>query len=341
MDTFTLADFQFGTPWALALLALIPLLALRQMLGKRRARPAALRYSSTLAAAAPGASWRLRLRPLLDVLRWATLAALVLGLARPQFVQAREIVRGQGVHIALALDISGSMASLDFEPDNRLEAAKRVIDDFIRQRPYDQIGLVVFAHDAFNQSPPTVDHDVLRRMLIESRLATQLNIEDGTAIGMGLANAANMLKDADAPSRVVILLTDGVNNAGEIDPLTAAEAAQALGIKVYTVGMGRPGPVPVPVADMFGRSQIVMQESAIDEEVMQAIAVRTGGRYYRAEDTAGLQQIYDEISALEQSEVEIETFTSVRELMALALVPGALLLLAELLLRHTLLRSLP
>jgi Ca-activated chloride channel family protein len=178
-------------------------------------------------------------------------------------------------------------------------------------------------------------------MLTEARLATELNVEDGTAIGMGLANAANMLKDAAAPSRVVILLTDGVNNAGEIDPLTAAEAARALGIKVYTVGMGRPGPVPVPVADMFGRSQVIMQESALDETVLQTIADRTGGRYYRAEDTAGLQQIYDEISTLEQTEVEIETFTNVRELMALALVPGALLLLAELALRHTLFRALP
>lgn len=341
MDTFTLADFRFATPWALALLALIPLPALWQARRRGTARPAALRYSSVLAANAPGGSWRITLRPLLTVLRWATLAALIVALARPQFVQAREIIRGEGVHIALALDISGSMASLDFEPDNRLEAAKRVIDDFVAQRPYDQIGLVVFAHDAFNQSPPTVDHDVLRRMLTEAQLATELNIEDGTAIGTGLANAANMLKDTAAQSRVVILLTDGVNNAGEIDPLTAAEAARALGIKVYTVGMGRPGPVPVPVSDMFGREQVVMQESSLDEAVLQAIAERTGGRYYRAEDSAGLRQIYDEISALEQSEVEIETFTSVRELMALALLPGVLLLLAELGLRHTAFRSLP
>jgi Ca-activated chloride channel family protein len=245
------------------------------------------------------------------------------------------------VDIALALDISGSMASLDFEPQNRLEAAKGVIHDFVAKRAYDQIGLVVFASNAFNQSPPTVDHNVLLRLLGRTQLATELGIDDGTAIGMGLANAANMLKDSQAESKVVILLTDGVNNAGQIDPLTAAEAAKSLGIKIYTIGMGRPGQVPVPVTDAFGYERVVYQESALDEAVLQEIADNTGGRYYRAYDTAELGQIYDEINSLEQSHIEIESYTRYRELAGLLLVPALLIFLIEMVLRQTVLRKLP
>ena len=243
--------------------------------------------------------------------------------------------------IGLALDISGSMASLDFEPQNRLEAAKDVISDFVQKRPYDPIGLVVFASDAFSQSPPTTDHNVLLRLLDRTELATDLGIDDGTAIGMGLANAGNMLKDSDAKSRVIILLTDGVNNAGEIDPLTAAEATEALGIRVYTIGMGRPGQVPVPVVDVFGREQIVYQESALDEVTLQEIASITGGQYYRAENTAGLRQIYDEIDSLEKSQVEVERFTRFQELMGWLLIPALGLVVSEMVLRKTVFRKLP
>jgi len=268
------------------------------------------------------------------------IALIIIALARPQTGQAREIIHGEGVSIALAVDISGSMASLDFQPQNRLEAAKTVIADFVQERPYDQIGLVVFANDAFSQSPPTVDHNVLLRLLDRTKLATALGIQDGTAIGMGLANAGNMLKDAEG-SKVVILLTDGVNNAGQIDPITAAEAAKSLGIKVYTIGMGKTGQVPVPVQDAFGREQVVYQESAIDEATLQQIADATGGIYYRAEDTSGLQKIYDEINALETSEVEIENYTRYRELAGWLLLPALLLLLLELAFRKTVFRKLP
>jgi Ca-activated chloride channel family protein len=168
-----------------------------------------------------------------------------------------------------------------------------------------------------------------------------LGVEDGTAIGMGLANASNMLKDSQAKSKVVILLTDGVNNAGKIDPLTAAEATKSLGIKVYTIGMGRPGQVPVPVTDMFGQQQVVYQESEIDEALLQQIAETTGGRYYRTEDTAGLKQIYDEISSLEQSQVKIESYARYRELTGWLLVPALGLLLGESVLRQTVFRKLP
>jgi Ca-activated chloride channel family protein len=332
--------FRFASPWLLSLLFLLPILAAWPIFTKG-GRPSALRYADVKLVSKSRRSWRVHARPILSLVRLLVIALVIFALARPQTGQAREIITGEGVDIALALDISGSMASLDFEPQNRLEAAKGVIHDFVGKRPYDQIGLVVFASNAFNQSPPTVDHNVLLRLLGRAQLATELGIEDGTAIGMGLANAANMLKDSQAESKVAILLTDGVNNAGQIDPLTAAEAAKSLGIKVYTIGMGRPGQVPVPVMDVFGREQVVYQESALDEETLQEIAQITGGRYYRAIDTAELGKIYDEINSVEQSQIEIESYTRYRELAGLLLVPALLILLAEMVLRKTALRKLP
>ena len=332
--------FRFESPWYLALLLLLPLLAL-WLLWFNRTKPSTLRYANVKLAAQAARSWRVSLRPILPLLRLMVIALVIMALARPQTGQAREIVTGQGVDIALALDISGSMASLDFEPDNRLAAAKRVISDFVQERPYDQLGLVVFASTAFNQSPPTVDHNVLLRLLNRTQLATDLGIDDGTAIGMGLANASNMLKDSRAKNRVVILLTDGVNNSGQIDPLTAAEAAKTLGIKVYTIGMGRPGQVPVPTTDIFGRKQVVYQESTLDEATLQQIAQTTGGRYFRAVDANELAQIYDEINSLEQSQINIESYTRYRELAPWLLVPALGLFLSEVALRKTLFRKLP
>jgi Ca-activated chloride channel family protein len=333
--------FRFESPWLLSLLLLLPVLAAWPTLARRWSRPAGLRYADVRLASYASRSRRVTLRPVLHGLRILAMALIVLAVARPQTGQAREIVKGEGVDIALALDISGSMASLDFEPDNRLEAAKRVIGDFVQKRPYDQIGLVVFASNAFSQSPPTTDHNVLLRLLDRTELSTDLGIDDGTAIGMGLANAGNMLKDSDAKSKVIVLLTDGVNNAGEIDPLTAAQAVEALGIKVYTIGMGRPGQVPVPVVDLFGREQIVYQESELDEATLQQIAETTGGQYFRAEDTKCLKQIYEEIDGLEKSQVEVERFTRYQELMGWLLIPALGLVVTEMALRKTLLRKLP
>ncbi len=333
--------FRFESPWLLSLLLLLPVLAAWPVLTRRWSRPSGLRYANIQLAAKASRSWRVALRPILNGLRVLALALIILAVARPQTGQAREIIKGEGVDIALALDISGSMASLDFEPYNRLEAAKRVISDFVGKRPYDQIGLVVFASNAFNQSPPTTDQNVLLRLLDRSELATDLGIDDGTAIGMGLANAGNMLKDSEARSKVVILLTDGVNNAGQIDPLTAAQAVEALGIKVYTIGMGRAGQVPVPVTDLFGREQVVYQESELDEATLQEIADITGGRYFRAEDTAGLQEIYDEIDSLEKSQIEVERYTRYQELMGWLLIPALGLILSEMALRKTVFRKLP
>ena len=305
-------------------------------------KPAAMRYADVglTKPRLTWSSWRKIARIALPAIRLVALALIIVALSRPQIVNARNVIKGEGLDIALAVDISGSMASLDFEPNNRLEAAKLVIDDFISQRPYDRIGVTVFASEAFSQSPLTIDHKVVTRLLDRLELAPDMNIDDGTAIGLGLANAANMLKDSQAESRVVILLTDGINNAGQIDPLTAAEAAKTLGIKVYTIGMGRPGEVPFPQQSLFGE-QIVMVESQLDEATLQQIADTTGGRFFRAYDTAELAQVYDEINRLEKSNIEIQTYNRYHELAAWLLVPAILFLLVEMLARKTILRQVP
>ena len=287
-----------------------------------------------------GASLRQRLQALLAPARLLALALAIVALARPQSGQARETIEGEGVDIALALDISGSMAALDFQPDNRLEAAKAVIREFVASRQYDRLGLVVFAREAFDQCPITVDHSVLVRQLDQVKLSSELGIEDGTAIGLGLANAAAMLKDQKAKSKVIILLTDGVNNVGQIDPLTAAEAARALGIKVYTIAAARSGQVPVPVDGFFG-PRVAYQESQIDEDTLRAIADATGGAFFRAQDTAALRDIYAQIDRLEKSAVELRQWTRYRELFAWWLGPAVALWCLELVLRRTALRTLP
>jgi Ca-activated chloride channel family protein len=329
--------FRFAHPfWLLALL-----LPLAGLIRRNRERPVTLQYSDIRLAQGLPRSARLRLRWLPMALRLSALALLVLAIARPQTGRTLQVIKGKGVDIVMALDISGSMAALDFEPQNRLGAAKQVIDEFIAQRRYDRIGLVVFAREAFSQSPPTFDYSVLRQLLSEVDLAPELGLEDGTAIGLGLAQAATMLQNQDAQSRLIILLTDGVNNAGQIDPLTAARATAALGIRVYTIGAARPGQVPVPVDDpLFGRTTR-MVESEIDEETLQKIADETDGLYFRAKDTAGLQQIYNQINELEKSEVKVQVFTRYRELAAWFLLPALGLVFLEITLRQTLFRSLP
>lgn len=333
--------FRFATPLLLGLLALLPILVVIISFRNRRENQATLKYSSLPFVYGLPKSWRVGARALLFPLRLVSLVLIIFALARPQAVQGKELITGEGVDIALALDISGSMASLDFEPNNRLEAAQEVIEDFIHTREYDRIGLVVFSNEAYNQSPLTLDHSMLFRSLDQVKLATDLGLEDGTAIGLGVANAANMLANSDAESKVVILLTDGVNNAGQIDPLTAAEAAKALGIRIYTIGAGRPGQVPVPVEGFFGATQIMYQESVLDEQTLQKVAEITGGKYYRATETAGLREIYAEINDLEKSKVEVEVFNQFHELAALFLAPALAIFLLEFVLNKTLLHALP
>jgi len=328
--------FRFATPWILLLLAIPVLLALWPLLNRRRILPATLQYSDLRLTRQLTPSFPQRLRFILPLLRLMALILIVLGLARPQSGSAREIISGEGVDIGIVLDISGSMAALDFEP-NRLGAAKQVIHDFIDGRQYDRIGLVIFATEAFSQVPPTLDYKVLKHILDETEVSWDIGLDSGTAIGLGLANGANMLRDSDAESRVIILLTDGANNSGQIDPLTAAEIAKALDIRVYTIGAARPGPAALPFPD----GRIEYRDSEIDEETLQEIADITGGLYFRAEDTQGLQEIYDRIDELERSQVEVRTFTRYTELMAWFVIPAGLLLALEMLLGRTLLRKIP
>ena len=332
-------DLSFGSPWLLLLLPGVVLLATLPYVWKRQMAPVGMRYADTGLVSGIGSSLRLRVMPFVSGLRFVALALVIIAVARPQSADAREVIRGEGVDIAIALDISGSMGAEDFDP-HRLEAAKQIIADFIEERKYDRIGLVVFSRDAFVQSPPTLDHSVLLRLLSEVDLADRLRIQDGTAIGSGMATAANMLKDSTAENKLVTLLTDGVNNAGDLDPLTVATAAEALEIKVYTIGVGRRPRSADPQLGPFGGS-VVMQQNSLDEETLQQIAAITNAKYYRATDTDALRGIYEEINALEKSEIEILHFTTYRELAAWFLVPALLLLLLELVLSQTVFRKIP
>lgn len=271
------------------------------------------------------------------VLRMAAFALLVVALARPQDVERLSHTDTEGIDIMLSIDVSGSMLARDFKPD-RITAAKEVAGAFIADRYGDRIGLVAFAGEAFTQAPLTTDQGTLQTLL--SRIRSGL-IEDGTAIGNGLATAINRLRESEAKSKVVILLTDGVNNRGSITPMTAAEIAKAQGIRVYTIGVGTEGMAPYPAMDMFGQMTFVQQKVEIDEKTLTAIAEMTGGRYFRATDKEKLRAIYDEINRMERSKVEVSEHVTYHELF-LNWVLGALgLLVAEFLLSTLLLKRIP
>ena len=329
-----MSGLSFESPWLLLLLPAVITVGVLPYLWRRRVGPTGMRYSDNTLVFSSGRSFRLRIAPFVPVLRLMAVALVVAAAARPQAADAREVVRGEGVDIAIALDISGSMGETDFAP-HRLGAAKQIIADFIEDRRYDRIGLVVFAEEAFIQSPPTLDHGVLLRLLSDVHLADEMRIEDGTAMGSGMATAANMLKDSNAESKLVTLITDGVNNAGEIDPITVATAAESLGIKLYTIGVGTSEPL---ASSSLGE---VSQESPLDEEMLQEIADITNARFYRATDTEGLRNIYAEINALEKSEVEILLFARYRELLGWLLVPALTLLALDFVLSHTIFRKVP
>ena len=298
---------------------------------------AAIRISSVAGVVRAPRTVRYYLRHLPFVLRAAAFALIVVALARPQDVEQNVRTNTEGIDIMLAIDVSGSMLARDFKPD-RITAAKEVAGSFIADRYGDRIGLVAFAGEAFTQSPLTTDQSTLQTLL--ARIRSGL-IEDGTAIGNGLATAVNRLRESEAKSKVIILLTDGVNNRGEIAPLTAAEIAKAQGIRVYTIGVGTEGMAPYPAIDMFGNITFVNQKVEIDEKTLTAISDMTGGKYFRATDKAKLKAIYDEINQLEKSKVEVTEHISYHELY-LAWVLAALgLLLAEFLLSNLVLKRIP
>ena len=326
-------NITFANPVYLWLLLLIPLLVLFYFFRQRFTSPA-LTFSAVEKLRDISGSWRIVLRHALFAFRMIVLACLVIIIARPQSTDYWEDVSTEGIDIVMAMDISSSMLARDFKPD-RLEAAKNVATEFISGRPHDRIGLVIFSGESFTQCPLTTDHAVLINLLREMQSGM---IEDGTAIGLGLATAINRIKDSDAKSKVIILLTDGVNNRGEIAPLTAAEIAKTMNVRVYTIGVGSRGRAPYPVQTPAGiRYRDMMVE--IDEEVLREIAGMTGGNYYRATDNESLNEIYTEIDRLEKSKINVQELSRKKEeFMPLALIMAALLLL-EIILRYTLLRK--
>ncbi len=298
---------------------------------------AAIRISSVAGVVRAPRTVRYYLRHLPFVLRAAAFALIVVALARPQDVEQNVRTNTEGIDIMLAIDVSGSMLARDFKPD-RITAAKEVAGSFIADRYGDRIGLVAFAGEAFTQSPLTTDQSTLQTLL--ARIRSGL-IEDGTAIGNGLATAINRLRESEAKSKVIILLTDGVNNRGEIAPLTAAEIAKAQGIRVYTIGVGTEGMAPYPAIDMFGNITFVNQKVEIDEKTLTAISDMTGGKYFRATDKAKLKAIYDEINQLEKSKVEVTEHISYHELYLVWVLAALGLLLVEFLLSNLVLKRIP
>ncbi len=314
----------FSSPWVLWLLLLIiPMVA--YYIYRTLQGGASVVISTTSMLRGVPRTWRYYLRHLPFVLRVVAFGLLIVALARPQDIEEHQVASSEGIDIMMAIDISGSMLARDFEPD-RITAAKEVAASFIGDRVGDRIGLVVFAGEAFTQSPLTTDKATLQTLL--SRIRSGV-IEDGTAIGNGLATALNRLRESDSKSKVIILLTDGVNNRGEIAPLTAAEIAKQMGVKVYTIGVGTMGRAPYPRIDMYGNIvDYVQMQVEIDEETLTQIAQSTGGEYFRATNMEKLEAIYDQINQMERSKVEISDFTTYHErFMALLLLSLAILIL--------------
>jgi len=322
--------------WALTLLPLV-------MLWRGRRGPvAAIQYSDVGLARAVARRSRSRIGNWIWLLAVLAAVLMIVGLARPQRGHSRTEVTANGIDIVLVLDVSGSMQALDFLIDdqrvNRIEVVKSVVGKFIDERPNDRIGLIAFAGSPYLVSPITLDHDWLQQNLERVTIG---GVDDGTAIGSAIAAAVNRLRATPAKSKVVILLTDGMNNTGKISPLAAAEAARALGVKVYTIGVGVRGKAPVPVRDEAGNMRLVMAQVDVDEKTLQTVADQTGGKFYRATDTDSLKKIYEQINRLETSAQTVQKFENYDELYPWALIPALAILGFSFLLQHTRYRRLP
>lgn len=329
----------FAQPWFLPLLLLLPLLA---WLKGRHGQESAFLYSSIQLVKGITTLTRSRAGSLLPKLRWLALALFIIALARPQLGEGGAKITASGIDIVVALDLSGSMSSEDFEvknePVSRLAIAKDVLQHFIKRRVSDRIGLVAFAGRAYTAAPLTLDHDFLMQNLERLNIGV---IEDRTAIGSALATAANRLRDLPSKSKIIILMTDGQNNAGNITPLTAAEAALALGIKVYTIGIGTRGMARMPVYNRGGQKSYVTVPVDIDEETLRQIAQKTGGKYYRGDSSETLRAIYQEIDRLEKTEVSVKKYQRYRDVFDRVALPGLVILLLEIILGHSVWRKLP
>ncbi len=328
-------NIEFAYPYLLYLLFLIPLLALWYW-KQNQSKSSDMIYSSLKIFKEIKPTLRERLRHLPAFLRILAIALLIVAIARPQSYLSGENIYTEGIDIVMLLDISGSMLAEDFKP-NRLEAAKQVIDEFIKGRKSDKIGLVVFSSESFTQCPLTIDYSVLRNLLKEVKSGI---IQDGTAIGTAIANGVNRLKSSKAKSKVMILLTDGVNNSGEIDPVTAAQIAKKFGIRIYTIGVGTRGEAPYPFQTPFGK-KYSMVKVEIDEGVLKQVAQITGGKYFRATNKKKLKEIYNEIDKMEKTRVEITSYKHAKELFYGWAGAGFLILLLEFGLSKTYLRKLP
>lgn len=324
---------QLRYPFILSLLLLLPLL----FLWARRRAKAALFFSDT-SHLPRSMTLRQILYGLMPLVRGLALLLLLIALARPEAVSSERDYQTKGVDIMIALDLSGSMLAEDFKPENRLMVAKQEAAKFIRGRENDRIGLVVFAKKAFTQCPLTLDYDILIKLLGDLQIGL---IPDGTAIGMGLATAVNRLRSSDAKSKIVILITDGENNAGNIDPITAAELAKSFRVKVYAICIGRGGLVPFPVNDPLFGKRYVQANVAIDEFTLKRIADITGGLFFRARDPQSLAQIYEKINALERTEIKVKEYRSYAPLFHWFVIPALLLLIAEAVLTRSVLLTVP
>ncbi|MEN9468754.1 MAG: hypothetical protein RL630_487 [Verrucomicrobiota bacterium] len=334
-----LSEFSFAHPWLLLLLLGIPVLA---WLKGKFGGTAAVTFSTTSMLAEIGSRQRNRAGAFLAGLSYLALALFIIALARPQLGRVTTRVQATGVDIMLVLDVSRSMLAEDFtignSRSNRIDTVKLVTEQFIRQRPNDRIGIVAFAGRPYLVSPLTLDHDWLIRNLERLRIGL---VEDGTAIGSAIASAANRLKDKEAKTKLIVLLTDGDNNAGKVQPLTAAEAAKALGIRIYTIGAGTEGEAPFPLQNAFGRTVYRNVLVKFDEKTLSEIATITDGQYFRATDTNSLRKIFSEIDKMEKTKVEVERTAQYRDLFHYVLIPGIACLLLEILLSQTVWRRLP
>jgi Ca-activated chloride channel family protein len=328
------ADIAFKNPELLWLLLVLPLVVAHHVFLHRK-NMSQLRYSS-LAGVKQAASPRTAYYTHIPVvLRTLALALLIVAIARPQSSSSWQDVTTEGIDIVLCLDISGSMLAEDFKP-NRLEASKKVAMNFMKGRPNDRVGLVIFSAESFTQCPLTTDHSILLNLFQDVKTGM---LEDGTAIGLGLATSVQRLKDSEAVSKVVILLTDGDNNSGSIAPITAAEIAKEFGVRVYTIGVGTRGSAPFPFTDPFGRTVYQDVEVRINEALLKEMAEMTDGRYFRATDNAALEAVYAEIDQMERSKIDVTEYRKRKEEFMPFAALALLLVLAEVLVRQSVLRS--